>query len=113
MGLGPGNHSLAEMQDAHQFTLALLFPFSPFPGAVMWRAEHKNSLENVLKEEATARKEEAVSLHQEVESLQSKVENTEKERKDVLVRMGDARKGHFFAVLGPSLAISKAHLSPF
>lgn len=113
MGLGPGKHSQAEMQNAHQFALALLCPFSPFPGAVMWRAElQKNSLETALKEEATARKEEAITLHQEVASLQRKLENTEKKRKDVLVRVADAMKDHFFVVLGPSLAIPKEHLSP-
>lgn len=82
-------------------SLPLLCPFSPFPGAVMWRAElHKNSLETALKEEATARKEEAVTLHQEVASLQMKLENTEKEIKDVLVRVADAMKSHFGASFG-------------
>lgn len=113
VSLGAGKDSQAEMQDAHQFAFALLFPFSfPFPAAVRWRAEHRNSPEIALKDEATARKEEAEILHQEVTSLQSKLENVEKERRDVLVRVADARKGHFFAVLGPSLALSKEHLFP-
>lgn len=112
MGLGPGKHSQAEMQDAHQFAFALLFPFSPFPGSVMWRGECKNSLETALKEEATARKEEVVTLHQEEASLQRKLENMEKERKDLLVRTADALKGHFVAFLGPSLAMSKEYLFP-
>lgn len=53
-----------------------------------------------------------MTLQQEVASLQWKLENTEKEIKDVLVRVADAMKGHFFALLGPALAISKVHLSP-
>lgn len=61
-------------------------------------AEHKNSLQAALQEDAAALKEEAMTLHQEVASLERKLESTEKQRMDVLVRLADAMKGHFLHI---------------
>lgn len=64
-------------------------------------AEHKkNSLQAVLQEEAAALKEEAMTLRQEVASLEMKLESAEEQRKDVLVRLTDAVKGHFLPFFG-------------
>lgn len=57
-------------------------------------------------------KKEAVTLHQEVASLERKLESTEKQRKDVLVRLADAVKGHFLHVFWPSANNSKEQLLP-
>lgn len=55
-------------------------------------------------------KEEAMTLHQEVASLERKLESTDKQRKDVLVRLADAVKGHFLHSFWPSVANSKEQL---
>lgn len=57
--------------------------------------DKKNSLQAALQAEAAALKKEATTLHQEVASLEMKLESTEKQRKDVLVRLADAIKGNF------------------
>lgn len=101
-------------------SLALLcFSPSPFPSpfpfsAAEWfKAEARHiSRQIALEKEATERQEEAVTLRQEVESLQRKLEDLEKERKDVLVRLADATKGHFLATFGPCVHSSKGRLFP-
>lgn len=55
-------------------------------------------------------KKEAVTLHQAVASLERKLESTEKQRKDALVRLADAVKGHFFHSVWPSVHNSKGQL---
>ena len=76
-------------------------------------AEHrKNSLQSALQEEAAALKKETVTLHQEVSSLERKLETTEKQRKDVLVRLADAMKSHFLHIFWPSVNNFKEQLFP-
>ena len=113
MGLGPGQHRQAEktvllsLQDAHQCDFALLFPFSfPFSAAAMHRAvQQKTFLEIALKKKTAI-------FHQEVASLRRKLESVEKEKEDVLVRLADATKGHFLAMIGPCVNSPKEHLFP-
>lgn len=57
-------------------------------------------------------KEEAMRLQQEVASLERKLESTEKQRKDVLVRLADAAKGHFLPIFWPSVNSSEEQLFP-